>query len=148
MPASAPPERSVAAVTASRRPAGVDRSATTSVSSLSTPMTRQPAAASRPAVAAPMPDAAPVMTTARSGSGPCLQESEGLVGVRTHGDLGVEHIENGAVGVDHVRDPLVRQEADAALGPELGRDRAVRVGQQREAETLLLVALLLLPHAL
>ena len=64
-----------------------------SVSSLSMPMTLQPAAPSRAAVAAPMPEAAPVMTTVRSGSGSRLQDGERLVGVRAHGDLGVDDVE-------------------------------------------------------
>src|ERR1700733_7720550 len=123
MPASTPPQRSLVASMATRRHAGVDRSATTSVSSLSTPMTLQPAAPRRLAVAAPMPDEAPVMTTVRSGSVSCLEDGERLVGVRTPGDLGMDDVEKGAVGVDDVGDPLVRQEAHAALGAELGRHR-------------------------
>ena len=43
-----------------RRPAGVERSATTSACWMSTPMTRWPSATSRSTTAAPMPEADPV----------------------------------------------------------------------------------------
>ena len=72
-------------------------------SSLSMPMTRHPPAPSRAAVAAPIPEAAPVMTTVRSGSGSRLEEGERLVGVGAHGDLAVQDVEHGAIGVDDER---------------------------------------------
>ena len=87
-----------------------------------------PPRASRAAVAAPMPEAAPVTTTARSGSAARLQDVERLVGVRAHGELGVDDVEQGAVGVDDEGDPLVGQEArrcawPRAAWPRCGRDR-------------------------
>src|ERR1700683_5303941 len=118
MPASSPPLRSVALWTARRRPSGVDRSATTSDASLSMPMTFQPATPSRAAEAAPIPEAAPVMTTVRSGSGSRLQEGKRLVGVGAHGDLGVNDVEDGPVGVDDEGGRLGLEEADAALHAE------------------------------
>ena len=118
-----------------RRPGGgrraVARSATMSESSLSIPMTCQPAAPSRAAVAAPMPDAAPVMTTVRSGSGARLEEGERLVGVRAHGDLAVDDVEQGAVGVDDEGRPACsagssRRAWRPAVPRRRGRDRTAR----------------------
>ena len=58
----------------------------------------------------------------------------------------MDHIEQGAVGVDDEGDPLVGQEARSPLRPQLGGHGAVGVGEQREAQRLLLVELLLLVH--
>ena len=60
--ATAPPVRPSPEPSPAARPSGVERSAQTSESRRSTPMTRCPAPASSCAVAAPMPDADPVMT--------------------------------------------------------------------------------------
>ena len=62
-----PAARAVASAMARTRSSGRERSATTSASRRSMLMTRQPAAPSLAAVARPIPDAAPVMTTVRSG---------------------------------------------------------------------------------
>jgi len=60
-----PPDCSVTAAMAAARPASVPRSATMSAALMSMPMTRSPAASSRALVAAPMPEADPVMTMVR-----------------------------------------------------------------------------------
>src|ERR1700733_3999027 len=146
MPARTPPLSSVARATASRRPSADERSATMSVSSLSIPRTRHPPARRRVAVAAPMPEAAPVMATVRSGSAARLEQGQRLVGVGAHGDLAVEHLQDRAVGVDDEGGTLDLQEADAALDAELSSHLTVGVRKKREAERLLLVELLLLLH--
>ena len=78
--AAFPAAKAVASAMARDRSLGRARSATTSVSRRSMPMTRQPAASSLVAVARPIPDAAPVMTTVRSGTG-----EVGGAGVRRRG---------------------------------------------------------------
>ena len=97
-------------------------------------MTREPAAENRAAQAAPMPEAAPVTAMIRSGSLARLEDLERLVGVGTHGELGVDHVEQRAVGVDDEGDALVGQEVRAPLRPELGGHGAVGVGEEGVAE--------------
>ena len=78
-----------------------------------------------------MPEAAPVTTAmGASGSAARLEDVEGPVGMATHGELGVDDVEKGAVGVDDESDPLVGHEAGAPLGAELRGHRAVDVGQE------------------
>ena len=60
-PSSTPPADANTASAAARRPCGSDRSAMTSASLRSTPMTRWPSARSRRAVCNPMPEADPVI---------------------------------------------------------------------------------------
>ena len=67
-----PAASAVADAMARARSSGRERSATTSASCRSMRITRQPAAPSLAAVARPIPDAAPVMTTVRSGTGGCV----------------------------------------------------------------------------
>ncbi len=56
----------------------------------------------------------------------------------------MDHVEDRAVGVDHERHPLVRQEAGVALRAELRGHDTIGVRQQGEPEGFLLVEKLLL----
>ena len=83
------------------------------------------------------------VTSASSRTGvtrlPLPQRLQRLVGVGVHAELAGDHVEHGAVGVDHERRALDRHELaeQPALDAELRGDGALGVGQQRVVEALL-----------
>ena len=62
-----------------------------------------------------------------------LQRLKCAVGVCVHVELGAVRGEDAAVGVDHERRPPIEQRS-RVLHPELPRNDAVRVGQERQTE--------------